>query len=60
LQLALTELCNVAANNLAAWVFQVLARFAEPGQEMRQANRVGSLRVNRTISQPEVEKEIIT
>jgi hypothetical protein len=59
LQLALTEACNVAANELAACMFQPLARIVQPGQEMGQADSVGSLRVNRTISQPEVEKEIV-
>jgi hypothetical protein len=40
-------------------MFQPLVRIMQPGQEMGQADGVGSLRVNRTISQPEVEKEVV-
>jgi hypothetical protein len=60
LPLALSKLCNVPANNLAACPFWDLARIVQPGKEVCQANSVSSLRVNRTIAQPEVEKEIVT
>jgi putative ubiquitin-RnfH superfamily antitoxin RatB of RatAB toxin-antitoxin module len=51
---ALRELGDVAANNLTRDTIGIFSRSAQPTEKVREANRVSTLRVDRTVAQAQL------
>ena len=59
MRLALPEVCDISANDLPRNLLWLDAVLPEPCEEVCQAHCIRTLRVYRTISQPELKKELI-
>jgi hypothetical protein len=53
------ELSDVAANNLPRDVIGIASRRVQPTEEMREANRISALCVDRTIAQTQLRQKLI-
>jgi hypothetical protein len=53
------ELGDVAANNLTRDVIRISFRGVQPTEEMREAQRISALRVDRTIAQVQLRQKLV-